>query len=164
MKRLSGLRILLFALILPVAFVTTASTCGDDDDDETADDDTGDDDAADDDTTDDNDDDDNPLDCGDECEEQTYSICTCDPTDPCGWLEDEFCDWGMCEYLYGFSFDDREQACSGYPCFTLCERVILSECTCDQADPCGWIGDGACEYYDCIDEIGFSFDDRDLDC
>lgn len=56
----------------------------------------------------DDDDDDDDLDCGDECTDLVYSDCTCDPTDPCGWSNDGYCDETDCLYYFGFFFNDGD--------------------------------------------------------
>jgi hypothetical protein len=40
-----------------------------------------------------------------------YSACTCDPSDPCGWANDGYCD-SKCSQ-YGKTFDDGEDCGSG---------------------------------------------------
>ena len=47
------------------------------------------------------------LDCGSECADGYYTVCTCDPSDPCGWSNDSYCDEQcVTEGIVGDMFDD----------------------------------------------------------
>ncbi len=81
---------------------------GDDEDDDADDDE---DDDEDDDINDDADDD--VTDCDGDCQGGYLSECTCDPSDPCGWIDDGHCDYNNCMDNFDFSFDDRESDCGG---------------------------------------------------
>ena len=82
--------------------------------------------------------------CHGECILQTYSKCTCDPSDPCGWVNDRFCDAGcLTERTVEAMFDDSED-CGACP-NRACEEQVLNDCTCSPYDPCGWAGDGKCQ-------------------
>jgi len=53
-----------------------------------------------------------PLDCGGDCGSGSYSsgaytACSCDPSDPCGWSNDGFCD-SKCLTDFAATFDDSQ--------------------------------------------------------
>jgi hypothetical protein len=59
------------------------------------------------------------LDCGADCgngsyNSGAYTACTCDPSDPCGWSNDGYCD-SQCAVKFGSMFDDSQDCASGSP-------------------------------------------------
>jgi len=99
--------------------------------------------------------------CGGECLNRLFTVCTCDPADPCNWAENGFCETPQCNFNVGFSFDDSidcPDLCEGE-----CEAYFYTDCTCNPADTCGWAENGACEQYSCLAAVGFTFDDT-VDC
>jgi hypothetical protein len=87
-----------------------------------------------------------------------YNDCTCDPSDPCGWSGDGYCDDVCGQILPGATFNDSADcgaapapgggpAPGGNPsdCGSSCNNGIYDTCTCGASDPCGWAADGYCD-------------------
>lgn len=102
-------------------------------------------------------------DCGLDCALVVYNACTCGPSDPCGWIQDGYCDTYTCASVTDNYFDDSIDCGAGAACAGECGLGYYSECTCDPSDPCGWNGDGYCDQPSCESAFGFAFDDS-LDC
>lgn len=82
---------------------------------------------------------DDSVDCGGvcsnqatECSEGQYTECTCGADDPCGWVNDGYCDIA-CEQVTGNAFDDTSDCSSGglvISCSDPGNPLWLPECTC----------------------------------
>lgn len=85
--------------------------------------------------------------CDGECGEGRYTACTCDPSDPCGWAADGYCDSNCYDSYPGNHFDDTADCGEppGEVCDGDCANAYYTACTCSHADPCGWTGDGYCD-------------------
>jgi len=101
----------------------------------------------------------NPDDlCDGQCQDQLYSACTCDPSDPCSWSENGRCDLppdGGCT-AYEAHFDD-ENDCRD-PCNDLCEEGetrcvvdVLQTCEADETGCLSWSRGSPCEDGFCAD-------------
>jgi len=104
--------------------------------------------------------------CGTECNNVQYTACTCDPSDPCNWAGDGYCDQTRCEaVLPGASFDDSSDCGGGGPtdCGSECSDGQYTACTCASTDPCGWAGDDYCDN-NCEQVLPGAWFDDDADC
>jgi hypothetical protein len=105
-----------------------------------------------------------------------YTACTCDPSDPCGWSNDGYCD-SQCAMKFGSKIDDTQDCGgnakpapstpSGLSCGVDCgngsnNSGAYTACTCDPSDPCEWSNDGFCDNQ-CAVKFGSMFDDSQ-DC
>ncbi len=122
--------------------------------------------------------------CGGACgtgsyDSGSYTACTCDPSDPCGWSNDGYCD-SQCATKFGSMFEDSND-CGGssgksdspgttpstLSCGADCGNGsptsgAYTPCTCDPSDPCGWSNDGTCDSQ-CQTKFGSMFEDS-KDC
>ncbi|MBN1945972.1 MAG: hypothetical protein JW797_09870 [Bradymonadales bacterium] len=102
--------------------------------------------------------------CDGNCLLVQYDECTCDPSDPCGWIGDGFCDVSYCALAVSVYFDDTEDCGLSAACDGSCGRGVFNECTCSTDDPCNWINDGYCDEPQCsVVSPGGTFDDS-IDC
>lgn len=109
------------------------------------------------------------------CEELLYTPCTCAVADPCVWIEDGYCDIEYCDQLFPEqdNFDDTETDCVApvQDCTDTtavqesCDNGEYTNCTCEVADPCGWVGDEYCDHEYCDEHYPdqTNFDDS-ADC
>ena len=106
--------------------------------------------------------------CNGDCAQSTYTVCTCGTDDPCGWVEDGYCDGyckegGIVTEMFDDSGDCEDDECSGL-CHEIEWTVYYVPCTCEVDDPCEWAGNGVCDE-ECLTVEGVDemFDDS-LDC
>lgn len=119
-----------------------------------------------------------PATCEVACEQRLVTPCSCDASDPCGWVGDGICD-DACVGVTPVPFDDSLDCATGEgnepdpapepspepvdPCGGQCGAKELTTCTCSATDPCGWSENGVCEG-DCFYVMpGATFDDM-ADC
>jgi hypothetical protein len=101
--------------------------------------------------------------CGQECELQLLSPCTCGVDDPCGWNDDGLCDRDcLFENIVEVMFDDAKD-CPGL-CEGACAGGFYTACSCGTDDPCDWTEDALCDV-DCLNNgaVNAMFDDS-ADC
>ncbi len=109
-------------------------------------------------------------DCNGACGAIQFDLCTCDPSDPCNWREDGYCDENNCAQITASYFDDGNDCDPAQvdppppvDCDGACGRGEYTDCTCSPTDPCNWAGDNYCDSR-CEEVLpGASFDDS-ADC
>jgi hypothetical protein len=109
-------------------------------------------------------------DCGSKCVQELYTACTCDASDPCGWVENGTCDTAGCAPFAGWGpvFDDARD-CAGANCGGDCLKGMYTLCTCLPSDPCMRQENLNCDHPSClevdgIDEIFNDWVDCDGPC
>ncbi|MFH1808984.1 MAG: hypothetical protein ABIJ09_09585 [Pseudomonadota bacterium] len=110
-----------------------------------------------------------PPTCNGECEQGTYTTCTCAAADPCGWAGDGYCDGDCASVLPGAAFDDTAD-CGGPPpppanaCNGTCGNGTFDSCTCAASDPCGRAGNGTCDQSACAGVLATGAYNDSADC
>ena len=104
------------------------------------------------------------MECDASCLLAQYDDCTCDPSDPCGWVGDGFCDVTYCAQAVDTYFDDADDCGVSAECAGSCGRGRFDACTCAPDDPCGWVGDGYCDENTCAGILPGGYFDDSADC